>query len=249
MPRKPRLQCENAIFHIIVRGINHSAIFLEDADKKYYLFLLSKFAKENSIVIYAYVLMGNHVHLLIKDNKCKMSRFVKQVAVKYVAFFNEKYERSGNMFQDRFRSEIVQSDRYFMSVLRYIHQNPIKAGLESKIGAYKWSSYLEYINEGNIVQKDFTLELFDGNLGKFIKFSMESNTSFKSSIDIFVKKIKDEELIEYVYEKYNLRLSNLQPLSPKKLTEILRALKKRGATIRQLERLFQIPKSTLARHL
>ena len=91
--------------------------------------------------IYAYCLMSNHIHLLIKEEKEPIEQIMKRIATRFVYWYNVKYQRVGHLFQDRFKSEPVENDAYFMTVIRYIHQNPLKAGLCKDISAYKYSSY------------------------------------------------------------------------------------------------------------
>ena len=88
--------------------------------------------------------MSNHIHLLVQEREENISDAMKRVGVIYAQYFNKKYQRSGHLFQDRFRSEPVESAEYFLTLLRYIHQNPLKAGLVEKVDDYKWSSWKEY---------------------------------------------------------------------------------------------------------
>lgn len=85
--------------------------------------------------------MGNHVHILIKEGKEDLGNVMRRIGASYVYWYNVKYDRVGHLFQDRFKSEAVEDNRYLLSVLRYIHQNPLKAGIVSDIREYKWSSY------------------------------------------------------------------------------------------------------------
>ena len=94
-----------------------------------------------SVLIFAYCLMGNHIHLLLREGAEGLSSFMKRVGVRYVWWYNRKYQRTGHLFQDRFRSEAVETDEYFLAALRYIYQNPVKAGLCEDISQYRWSSY------------------------------------------------------------------------------------------------------------
>ena len=96
---------------------------------------------------YAYCLMSNHVHLLLRVNQEDIGSTIKHLAVMYAMYYNQKYSRSGHVFQDRFKSEPVNDMAYFVTLLRYIHQNPTKAGMVSKVGDYDWSSWKEYTGE------------------------------------------------------------------------------------------------------
>ena len=96
---------------------------------------------------YAYCLMSNHMHLLIQERDEPLSDVIKRIGVSYAHYFNKKYERNGHLFQDRFRSEPVDSIEYFVVLLRYIHQNPLKAGIVERTEYYHWSSWKEYENK------------------------------------------------------------------------------------------------------
>ncbi|WP_198543854.1 transposase [Petroclostridium xylanilyticum] len=95
--------------------------------------------------------MNNHIHLLLKEGKEAISQAMKRIGASYVYWYNMKYERYGHLFQDRYKSEKVEDDKYLLTVLRYIHQNPIKAGIVEEAIKYKWSSYIEYISQKGIL--------------------------------------------------------------------------------------------------
>lgn len=141
MPRQARQTGE--YLHIIVRGNGKQILFEDDADRKKYLSLLQKYSAETGIIILAYCLMDNHVHLLIRDAAGAASVFMKKTGVSYVLYYNTKYERTGHLFQDRYKSEVIDSDAYLLAVYRYILNNPAKAGI-CAAEKYLWSSYREY---------------------------------------------------------------------------------------------------------
>ena len=143
MPRQARKLSESGIYHAMLRGINQQNIFDEEADYHVFLQALHEAKDFCNIELYAYCLMGNHVHLLLRTRDNDLETFFKKLAGKYVYWYNVKYQRVGHLFQDRFKSEPVESDSYFLTVLRYIHQNPVKAGLCKKIEQYPYSSYLQ----------------------------------------------------------------------------------------------------------
>lgn len=101
--------------------------------------------------------MSNHIHLLIKEGKAELGIVFRRIGARFVYWYNSKYVRSGHLFQDRYKSEVVEDDKYFMTVLRYIHQNPVKAGIENDIAKYQWSSYNEYLRENSICNTKFAL--------------------------------------------------------------------------------------------
>jgi REP element-mobilizing transposase RayT len=156
MPRQPRIASGTGIYHVMLRGINRQDIFEEKEDYVRMLNCLQQMLEQYDdqgnrlpplCTFYAYCLMSNHVHLLLKVNQEDIGSTIKHLAVTYAIYYNQKYSRSGHVFQDRFKSEPVNDMAYFVTQLRYIHQNPTKAGLVSKVGDYDWSSWKEYTGE------------------------------------------------------------------------------------------------------
>ena len=125
MPRKPRESSGTGIYHVMLRGINRQDIF--DDTEDYWTFI--KMMSAVPCYIYAYCLMPNHVHLLIAEKSLKVGEVVKSIASCYVPYYNKKYGRIGHLLQDRFKSEPCNDSGYFLTLFRYIHQNPVKAGL------------------------------------------------------------------------------------------------------------------------
>ena len=139
MPRTARKIGNSGFYHIVARGIGKQIIFEEENDYLLFLGLLKKYLKEENAVLHAYCLMDNHFHLLLKIDS-GMDRLMKKISTAYVFYFNSKYERVGHLFQDRYRSIPVEDDPSLLSVVRYIHNNPAKAGI-CPANRYRWSSY------------------------------------------------------------------------------------------------------------
>ncbi|NLA13250.1 MAG: transposase, partial [Tissierellia bacterium] len=138
MPRVARKLSETGIYHVIFRGVNRFNIFEEDKDYEKILEIISDLKEKISFDIYAYVLMNNHVHLIIKELELgEISLIMKRILTRYAGWFNRKYDRSGILIANRFKSEPVETEDYLLTLARYIHQNPVKGGLTSKIDSYK----------------------------------------------------------------------------------------------------------------
>ena len=120
---------ESGIYHVILRGVNRQAIFEDDEDSEQFLDILEGCKAVSGFEVLAYCLMGNHVHLLMRVGKEPLSTIFRRIASKYVYWFNVKYDRVGHLFQERFKSEPVEDDAYLATVMRYIHNNPVKAGI------------------------------------------------------------------------------------------------------------------------
>ena len=148
MARQERKTSSTGIYHILMRGINRQRIFEQAEDYIQFLDYLEKVRKVSEYTLYAYCLMGNHVHLLLKEGTEPLPIVFRRMGSRYVPWFNKKYGRAGHLFQDRFRSEPVETDEYFLSVLVYIYQNPVKAGICSKASDYEWGSR-RFLESGN----------------------------------------------------------------------------------------------------
>ena len=136
-----RIQEPGYVFHVICKG-NNIDLFRESRDYCMFLSLIDKERSIEEVLIYNYVLMSNHIHLLLEPRSYGgLSRFMQNVTKKYAKYYNKCYERSGHVFQRRFKSLIVQTERYFLGCLRYIDLNPVKAGMVDDPSKYTWSGY------------------------------------------------------------------------------------------------------------
>ena len=155
MPREARKKSKSGIYHIMIRGINRQEIFEDDEDREKFIQTVAIYKEKCNFKVYGYCLMNNHIHLLIKDENLAVT--MRKICASYVYWYNWKYKRIGPLYQDRFKSEVVEDDSYLLSVLRYIHQNPVKAGMVENTAEYRWSSYGEYLNKVNIVDVSLVL--------------------------------------------------------------------------------------------
>ena len=142
MPRHARLALDGVSVHLIQRGVDRGACFFCDDDRRHYLALLASAAKEHGCALHAYVLMANHVHLLVTPTSGPtLGRMMKQLNERYVQAVNRQYQRSGPLWDGRFRSCLVDSEAYLMACYRYIELNPVRAGIAVHASAYRWSSH------------------------------------------------------------------------------------------------------------
>ncbi len=141
MPRRPRLELPGIPLHITQRGVNRCAIFIDDDDRHHYLRLLGLFAREGTLAVHAYVLMTNHVHLLVSSSQLgAASATLRRTTQCYVQMFNHRHRRSGTLFEGRFKSSLVSTDGHLLNVYRYIERNPVRAGMVSTPEEHRWSS-------------------------------------------------------------------------------------------------------------
>lgn len=141
MPRAPRLVLPGIPLHITQRGVNRAAIFLDDQDRQHFLGVLRTALANHGIALHAYVLMNNHVHLLATPpDAASLGRAMRLSGQHYVKYFNHRHDRIGTLWQGRFKSCLVQDERYLLQVIRYIELNPVRAMMVETPQAYRWSS-------------------------------------------------------------------------------------------------------------
>lgn len=242
MARKPRVKSSSGIYHIIVRGINRQNIFEDDEDRLKFIEILAKYKEISQCRIFAYCLMDNHVHILLQETQEPVSMMIQRVSSSYVIWYNEKYERCGHLFQERFKSEVVETDSYFLTVLRYIHQNPIKAKIVSDVANYKWSSYGEYMDRGQIINKEYALKMFSDKpaeaIERFAQFLRETNGDNCLEISESKANVSDDALRQMVRQQFGIDAIKISDEIREKQEHILRAMKKvDGSTIRQIARI------------
>jgi len=144
MGRAWRIEFEGALYHVMSRGNEGNDIFIEDKDREVFLKALGEICERFEIDIFAYVLMDNHYHLLIRTGRANLSKAMQWLGVTYTRRFNDRHARSGHLFQGRFKSILVQNDAYLMQLSCYIHRNPLRAKLVDRLARYRWSSYPIY---------------------------------------------------------------------------------------------------------
>lgn len=240
--RKSRGKSNSGIYHIMLRGINRQTIFEDDEDRLKLIEVLGKYKEISQCRIFAYCLMDNHVHILLQEIKEPSSMIIQRVSSSYVIWYNGKHERCGHLFQERFKSEAVESDSYFLTVLRYIHQNPIKAKIVDDVADYKWGSYSEYMGKGQIVDKEYVLKMFsekpDQALKEFVIFSREANGDTCLEIPEIKVNVSDDNVRQMV--KYQLGIEAIKICNEmrEKQDAILRVIKEfDGTNIRQIARI------------
>jgi putative transposase len=147
MARPVRIEYPGAIYHIISRGNNRAAVFRDDHDRKRYLEKLSLYCEEKEVDLLAYCLLSNHVHLLLETRKGNLSKMMQPFQTSYTVYFNKRHQRSGHVFEQRYKAFLVDKDNYLLEVSRYIHLNPLAAGIVERAPDYRWSSYRDYLTE------------------------------------------------------------------------------------------------------
>lgn len=146
MPRKPRLAVAGHPHHVVQRGNDRQVVFRDDADRRKYLDWLREIAAQMQVAVHAYVLMPNHVHLLLTPAEGPaLSQLMQAVGRRYVRWFNDRHQRTGALWEGRFFSSVIEADRYLLACYRYIELNPVRAGLAAGPDEHPWSSHRHHI--------------------------------------------------------------------------------------------------------
>ena len=251
MPRTSRVKSNTGVYHVMLRGINQQTIFEDDEDNEKYLEVLELCKTLSGFELYSYCLMGNHIHLLLKTINEDLDLIFKRIGARYVYWYNWKYKRTGHLFQDRFRSEPVNDDKYFLTVLRYIHQNPVKAKLCKNPDEYKWSSYKEYIDKNHntgIVDTAFAI-----NMTGLVELIMYTNMiSADNCLEYTERKFlpTDAEAKALMIELCKCNTSEVaEGFSAQQRDEYIRVLGNNDISVRQLSRISGISKGIIEKTL
>jgi len=241
MPRRAREKSSTGIYHVVLRGINRQIIFEEDEDYQKLLQTLQEYKETSGYEIYGYCFMSNHIHLLIKEGEEDLGIVFRRIGARYVYWYNWKYNRRGHLFQDRYKSEAVENDGYFLTVLRYIHQNPLKVGIVKHLSDYPWSSYTEYAANPTVCSTAFGLSLFSEDpetaTKLFKEFNLEKNNNQCLEYDQNMR-WKDQEAIDFIKKIGGIKSpTEIQNFEKEKRDEIIEICKEKGLSIRQLQRL------------
>lgn len=253
MARQARQKSKSGIYHVLLRGINRQVIFEDHEDRLKFLECLTYYKTLCSYKLYGYCLMDNHVHLLIHEREAEIASIMKKIGVRYVAWFNRKYDRCGHLFQDRFQSESVENDTYLLVVLRYIHQNSLKAGLVRSLRDDQYSSYSEYLEQKQLVDSEDILGMFSTNPKQaeemFIQF-MKASSHHDVCLELKERlALKDEDARKLIQNKARIEtLQELQAMDKVERDALLKGIKEiQGLSTRQIARLTGISQSVIAR--
>jgi putative transposase len=234
------------------------SIFLDEEDHDRFLETLLRFKKSNNYELYAYCLMSNHVHLLIKEVEDTIQRLMKRLGVSYVYYFNKKYNRVGHLFQDRYKSESIDTEQYLLGCSRYIHTNPIAAGLVKFPEEYHWSSYSYYLKGSDnnfLLNTNFLLNHFSKNRAKAI-FKLKEFTKGSSQDkyldcedDYRVKRVDCQKVLTEILERHSISLKDLRETKDiLRRNTILQEIKSSSNfSVREISRLLGISKDIIFR--
>src|SRR4030043_2299537 len=176
MPRGPRLDAPGTLHHVIVRGIERRPIFKSDRDREDFLTRLGQVVEEGQASCFAWVLIPNHVHILLRTGATPLARMMRRLLTGYAVSFNLKHRRSGHLFQNRYKSIVCEEDPYLLELIRYIHLNPLRAGIVKgmeELDRYPWCGHgvLTGRRKNDWQETEYVLKQFSEQRGKAIRGS------------------------------------------------------------------------------
>ena len=145
MARRPRIEFEGGFYHVITRGNQRQKVFIGENDFLKYLEFLTDYKDRYGFLLYAYVLMGTHVHLLIETGQVPLSKILQGINQRFTMYFNWRHGTVGHLFQGRYKAILCDRDAYLLSLVKYVHLNPIRAGIVRRPEEYRWSSHRAYL--------------------------------------------------------------------------------------------------------
>jgi putative transposase len=172
MARPIRMDYPDTFYHVLSRGNERRDIFRDEKDYLKFLNIVGEMVERFQLEVYAYVLMRNHYHLLIRTKEANLSRAIQWLGVSYSIWFNRRHQRNGHLFGGRFKSFMVENDRYFTAMCLYIHGNPLRAGIVGRLSDYRWSSFQSYANSKFRVSwltTDLVLGMYEGDRNRFLE--------------------------------------------------------------------------------
>ena len=245
MPRTARKKSASGIYHVMLRGADRRVLFYDDEDNVRFLDTLRHAKEISGFKLYAYCLMGNHVHLLIEEGAEPLELVFKRIGSSNVYYYNWKYALRGHLFQDRFRSECVENDAYFLDVLRYICQNPCKAGLCVSPFDYPWLGCGSVTKDPTLL--DGVQPLTDMRKESVLAFVTQECTQTHLEEDVY-KRLTDREASERICQLCGCRhVQEIGGWEPTRRDQALRSALSAGVSIRQLSRLTAVSKAIIER--
>ncbi len=251
MPRKARSNQNSGYYHVMSQGINKEYIFNKKIYKDKYKELMLKKIEDLDISILSYCIMDNHVHILVNTDKISdLSKYMQKLNTSYSNFYNKINKRVGYVFRDRFLSQEILCEDQLLYCIKYIHYNPVKAGMVKLVSNYKYSSYSEFIGERYIINDNSIKKIF-GDLKDYKNiFYKLHDTDNKNYDDNFID-IKDREIEDYIKKieiKYKLQANQIKENKELLRKVIKTARKTTSVRIRELAEILEVSKSTISNY-
>lgn len=235
MSRKTRIELKNALYHVITRGNQKQNVFQDDADFSKYLTILSAYKERYVFILHSYALMSNHVHILIETPKFPLSKIMQGINQSYTMYFNRKYGMAGHLFQGRYKAILCDRDRYQLSLVKYIHLNPVRAGIIEAPEEYRWSSHQYYLlpdDKTSIVDTEAVLGMFSEDkeaANRLYRVFMEADASIPRE-DVYCtveqRILGDQHFVEKVRKESNVKFQATRHEREYTLEQIAGAIEK-----------------------
>ena len=247
MPRTARKTSKSLIYHVMLRGINRQQLFFDHEDNQYFIGLLKRYKETCGFQLFAYCLMGNHVHLLLQEKEnMPTGTIIRHIGTAFAYWYNKKYERSGHLFQDRFKSEPVESEAYLLTVFRYILMNPVKAGLCTRAEQYPYSSAGEYLQGTKGITDTELLKSMMSNEAMQEYINQSNDDQCMEMDDTIRKRVTDEAAEQLIRQELGGIHPTVRSVRERQtLNTSIKKLLHSGISIRQLSRLTGISKKII----
>lgn len=249
MPRIARKNSQSCFYHVIVQGINKEYIFEKKEYIEKYKELIIKKLDESNVIILAYCIMNNHAHLLIFSEKSEyVGKYMQRLNTSYSQFYNKINNRVGYVFRNRYYSQNILTDQQLYNCLRYIHNNPVKAGIARTMKEYKYSSYNEFLGRKEIIKEE-GIKLIFGTCKNF-----KEEFYFIHSCNIIEEEfmdVKEKEILEFIKEiemKYNKKIEEIRENKEILISTIKEARKQTDVTIVELAKILDVSKTTVGKY-
>lgn len=243
MPRAARVRSESGFYHVIARGSGGQDLFEGVHDYQAFLDLLGRACEKNGVSAIAYCLMTNHVHLLLKDEDGRLSQAMQSVVTGYAQRYNSRAGHIGHVFQQRFKSQPIEDEGYLLRAVRYIHNNPEKAGI-CPAKEYRWSSYHEYVGTPAVADTGLVLDLCGGVEG-FVAMSEEDDGEYRFSQRTRLSDAEARQIAERLLG--DISPAELKAVERQRRNALLSLLRDAGLSIAQIGRLTGIGRNVIAR--
>lgn len=244
MARKPRIEYNGAFYHVITRGNQRQKIFRDKKDRLKYLEILSHYKNRHQFRLYSYVLMSNHIHLLIETGNITLSKIQQGINQSYTMYFNRRHKTVGHLFQGRYKAILCDREAYLLSLIKYIHMNPVRARMVKELQDYQWSSHKYYAGSEKkncIVDTDCVLRIFSEDKTTSKKLYREfigvaisiKREDVYATIDQRV--LGNEEFLDNIMDKCDGEIKKGKKEKEYTLGEIVKAIESvKGVTLKQI---------------
>lgn len=247
MARTPRRVSCSGYYHVILKGNGRQALFEDDDDRRTFLRVAQRCFADSGVSVLAWCLMENHVHLLLRDEGERLSPSIHRLATTYARRYNDRSGHVGHVFEARFKNAPIETESYLLEAVRYIHNNPEKAGL-CRAEEYPWSSYADYVGTAErcdlVVDTALVNELLGGPEG-FAEFCAARPGAYRPPAGRRLKEAEAREVAERVLG--GLSPHEVASLPVTRRNALLRSMRAEGLSVRQIERLTGVGRNIVAR--